>query len=146
MEIISESSLTAALCTCRDNPRYKINILFSSTSVARAVIADFIKLSRDPGIDQIREITETPNGGKIQFINGSAIELMSQYDADGIYACHDLLWDFEIDSELLPENIEFMKSRLVKYHGKEVPTPKDWTDGAETAEIDEFLASFSIRK
>lgn len=131
---------------CSALPRYRVGFCFSSMKEAREFynsIRDIYTSDGIPGIKRMHEFGSS--SGQIMFNTDSCIDVFSFNNSIG-RRLHDVYWDESIEHKFDDKIKNYFSSLLISYHGIPIPEAKhtDWTDSADTTELDAFLNSFRI--
>lgn len=147
MEILNKTSLCDALVRCGDNINYKAIIVFATLADARNFakeLCEFHKNSAIPGVDRV--FVSSIGGSRINFANGSRIEITVPTASNRAKRCNEIIYDDKVD--ITNDYIRTLLQRmLVPYRrgAKNIegcPTTEEVAQYSE--ELDEFLGSFSI--
>lgn len=162
MEVLNNISLYEALVRCNDNKNYKVVIAFARLSDATNFANELLELHKATPIHGVeREFVAGAAGSRINFVNGSRVELITLTPRARSIMCNEVIYDNDVDidddrvlnmlhSMLVPYRCEEAESldnnssigyavsdRLLRY--------KKIADEAERSEeLDEFLGSFSV--
>lgn len=163
MEVLNNTSLCEALVRCNDNKNYKAIIAFATLADAKDFARELFELHRDtsiPGIDRV--FVGGIGGSRINFTNGSRIELITLTDNARGKKCNEVIYESGVD--ITDDRIRgLLQCMLVPYRcgayesmdGRPLTDASRMIDGLRryerykeaaqrSEELDEFLGSFSI--
>ena len=151
MQPLNQESLSQAIVTCAENPRYHLIIICKYLRSTNEIVDSFLDIYQREKIPYVKDITKTTYGGRVLFLNNSFIDVCYynhlKSNCLGVRA-HDMLYDASFVNEEELEKLEELFNRCsISYHNEQIPTskrPPDWTDTVDTSEIDEFLNSFKV--
>ena len=163
MEVLNTNSLCEALVRCNDNKNYKAVIAFARRVDAKDFaeeLAEMHKATSIPGVDKV--FASGLGTSRINFKNGSRIELITLTDNARGIKCNEVIYESEINIEdqrlrgilqrmLVPYRCgayESMDGRPTTDAAKMIDGLRKYERYKEAAqrseELDEFLGSFSI--
>lgn len=163
MEVLNSTSLCEALVRCNDNKNYKAIIAFTTRADAKDFVRELLELHRDtsiPGIDRV--FVGGIGDSRINFKNGSRIELITLTDNARGKKCNEVIYESKVD--ITDDRVRgLLQCMLVPYRcgayesmdGRPLTDASRMIDGLRrcerykeaaqrSEELDEFLGSFSI--
>ena len=146
MEVISQDAIVKMFEKCSALPRYRVGFCFSTERAAKEFLRSMLQIFNEDGIPGVSKIYSLYSGGQIKFNSDSCIDIFTlSYIAKG-QRLHDIYWDESIEYKFDDKIQNYFSSLLISYHGIPIPEAKhtDWTDSADTTELDAFLNSFRI--
>lgn len=163
MEVLNTNSFCEALVRCNDNKNYKAVIAFARRADIKDFVEELVKMHKAtsiPGVDKV--FTSGLGTSRINFKNGSRIELITLTENARGIKCNEVIYESEINIED-HHLCDILKCMLVPYRCGAYesidghPTTKGariidglrkyerYKEAAQRSEeLDEFLGSFSI--
>ena len=167
MEVLNNNSLCEALVRCNDNKNYKAIIAFENLENASdfaSELSELHKTAHIPGVDKVLVSKHYSIPSRINFKNGSRIEVITMDESNirGGRKCNEVIYEDRID---ITNNYVrgLLRSMLVPYRrgayesmdGHPTTDAARMIDGLRkyerykeaaqrSEELDEFLGSFSI--
>lgn len=174
MKVFNESNFTELLTSCHSRPRYKGLIVLTSQNAVRNFLYEITDIHNRNPITGVSMIYNQPTCVRMEFTNGSCIDVMAPNDSRG-RRCHEVLYSQELSDDIVryircyetllynqseffyhpaPEDIleDFMSRRRMpwgkEYYAEwinaEVKLPDPMDEVVINTELDNFLNEFKI--
>lgn len=153
MRVLSNRSLAEVMVACKENPRYKVIVFFTTMFDVRNTFDALIDEMRREGVADGVIARRSADACRIQFDTGSVIDFMPFHENNMQgRRCHDILWNIDISHDLDTMNaLQNMSRRmLIQYHDEPIPNMivdeflTESTPDEGFAELDAFLDEFVI--
>lgn len=146
MEVISQDAIVKMFEKCSALPRYRVGFCFSTERAAKEFLNSMLQIFNEDGIPGVSKIYSLGSGGQIKFNSDSCIDIFMLSYITKERRLHDIYWDESIEYKFDDKIQNCFNRILISYHGIPIPEAKhtDWTDSADTTELDVFLNSFRI--
>lgn len=126
MKVFNESNFTDLLTTCHNRPRYKGLIVLISQNAVRNFLHEITEIHNRNPIAGVGMIYHQPTCVRMEFTNGSYIDVMSPNDSRG-KRCHEVLYSQELPDDV----IRYISCYEILYNQSEFfyhPAPEDISD------------------
>lgn len=161
MKVFSETTFTDLLTDCHNRPRYKGLIVLPTLNEVKNFLDEICEVNSRNPITGVRMIYNQSNCVRLEFDNGSLIEVVAPSESRG-KRCHEVLYSQYLPREVInyigryeiqydhseffyrPDNMNWWREYIGEWVKAEVKLPDPMDEVVINTELDNFLNEFKI--